>query len=90
MADESARKSPSIGFEYSSPCMNRLTLEIVSETTETTPIEVVVCDESESETRMTPVKLKSRDVLLEWPSMLEGPLTLSQQRRPLLQITILP
>ena len=47
--------------------MNRLTLEIVSETTVTTPIEVVVCDESESETRMTPEKLKSRDGLFEWP-----------------------
>ena len=47
--------------------MNRLTLEIVSETTVTTPIEVVDCDESESETRMTPEKLKSRDVLFEWP-----------------------
>lgn len=47
--------------------MNRLTLEIVSETTVTTPIEVVVCDESESETRMTPEKLKLIDGLFEWP-----------------------
>lgn len=47
--------------------MNRLTLEIESETTETTPTEVMDCDESESETRMTPEKLKSRDGLFEWP-----------------------
>ena len=65
MADESARKSPNIGFEYSSPYTNRLVVEIVSEIMGTTFVEVVVCDESESETKMTPEKLKSRDDLFE-------------------------
>ena len=64
MADESARKSPNIGLEYSSPSMNRLALEVASEATETS-FGVAVGDESESETRRTPEKLKSRNDLVE-------------------------
>lgn len=93
MADESARKSPSNGFEYCSPCMSRLTFEIVSEATETALFEVAVGDESESETRRTPEKLQSTDYPLEWPDYVgapEGLLTLSQQRRPSSPITIPP
>jgi len=56
----SARKSPHIGFEYSSPCKNRLAVEVAS-------LGVAVRDESESETRMTPEKLKSRDGQVQWP-----------------------
>ena len=40
---------------------------MVSETAETTSLEVAVGDESESETRMTPEKLRPRDNLFEWP-----------------------
>jgi hypothetical protein len=45
--------------------MNRLTLEIACETAETGSLEVAACDESESETRITPEKLKSRDDMFE-------------------------
>ena len=57
MADESARKSPNRGFEYSSWFMNLLTLEIISEITGAPLSGVEVCDESEKETRRTPEKL---------------------------------
>lgn len=62
MADERARKSPNGGFEYSSPYTDLLTADIVSEITETIPLWVAGCDESESETRRTPEKLLLRDL----------------------------
>ena len=71
--------------------MKRLILEIASETTGTTLLGVAACDESESETRMTPEKLKPGDVLFQSPDHERAlELTLSRQRRPSSPRMILP